>query len=174
MKSPLVDAIRRANSDEPGEALTTSGSFVATRRDFGTTANDANVAGELRPEYDDPQLPESTRALVSDTTHGEESHEPAADDEFAPAAVEYANGRGRCAPAIARYCPVLCVALAIVAAGAWIVLQQIAMSVDRVGVAAQSLAPGVSDDTSRALTRTGRVKFRFIDGPLAVTEEPPE
>ena len=166
MKSILVDALRQANGKEPDSTLSDSGSFDATQPEFGQTANDAEVVPLENPD-------ENLELLQTAAFHTEDfDAEP--DSEFPEqslavtraidsAAIIPKRGSSR-APVLARFAPLVCVALAIVSAGSWALYQQYgtANHNHRLGAADMPVNPGIANNAGES-TASAAERFPFID-----------
>lgn len=182
MKSLLVDALRRANTSDTGHSVSDSGSFDTADSEFGETANDAVMDGH-EPDADELELLASTGVLVvgqeqTDTT----AHTAAGFSRFDDSDVRLSIPRDHrerttapeCVPALARYSPLICILLAFVAAGSWLLYQQVESRYFRDVFNSSHLQTSVKDDSAtRALTiaESNVGRFPFIDVPADESAE---
>jgi len=183
MKSVLIDAIRRTNTDEPGQTLSDSGSFDTVDSEFGVTANDA--VADTKSAAEDLQLYETSSALVLDEDGSDEaifdSDTAIPESEIAEIAsvIQRTAPTGpvqprslQRAPLIARYSPHLCLGLAILGAAAWFLLQRLegALTNGNLGDVRQTTTMQEQPET----VATGQARFRFLEHPLVATRESAE
>lgn len=166
MKSILVDALREANGTKSESTLSDSGSFDATQSEFGPTANDEEVVPLAAPD-------ENLELLRTASFHTDD-FDSELDTEFPEqsmaatraidAAVLAAIQSSARTPVLARYAPLICIAVAIVSAGSWAVYQHYATTNHdtRIGAAEFRLGPGVNHDGVESTARDAD-RFPFID-----------
>ena len=139
MKSLLVDALRRANSSGEGPSVSDSGSFESPTCNFGRTANDdgSPITDERDLDSEELELLRSTGMIVIDNADAtlEDDHPSDAaqitqtlvhaDAELPTPrpGIEKATVADRSA-SLARHSPLLCLSLAIIAAGLCVLYQQ--------------------------------------------------
>ena len=178
MKSLLVDALRQKDEEgRDGNSVSDSGSFATPRADLAANApgetNDSEGPGDLELM--------ATGTFVVANDEEQDRPDPAADDDGA-ADVEFSAtiaGQTTCLitddhvipardslpsmPHIARHAPLACVALALVAALAWLGIQQLELQQERsrLGAATSGLRADVpANDNGIAATAP---RFRYLD-----------
>lgn len=133
MKSLLVDALRRANTGDTGPSVSDSGSFDTADSEFGATAND-EVIDSHELDAEELELLSSTGVLVvsDDAAHSltipsaEFSPEEKSGAQLSISGERYAHvAPPGNVPVLARYAPLICIVLAIVAAGSWLLYRQV-------------------------------------------------
>ncbi len=183
MKNVLVDAIRQANRDEPGQTLSDSGSFDTADSDFGVTANDA--VADTQSIADELQLYETSNALtasdggvgesivLTDTTTSElaEAELPSDVQRTVPAVSARFNTVRR-TPVLSRYSPHICVLLAALAAATWLMFQQ--LQIAQTGGILSAVRPTSAVQEQPGTVGGGQARFRFIESPVADSQEPAE
>ena len=179
MKSILVDALRQSQGKDSDSTLSDSGSFDTTQTEFGPTANDEDVI-----VYDGPAEDlELLRTGVFEQTGAFEIEEedPHLDDQTAlrpatgtPATVPRANPAPpdrSAAPAMARLAPLLCIALSIGAATAWVGYRYFTAIDTGHSVGAPQPYSGVagnSGEVANTVRINGAERFPFIDAGAEV------
>jgi hypothetical protein len=135
MKSLLVDALRQANSAKSRKALSDSGSFSVACDDFQRTANDAGdpedfAAGvaqdrelELLDAAGDPEDPQAPALEAARSEPRKQSDSELRESNRAShKTIARSQSHGSTAPLLARYSPLLCLSLAVIAASFWAVV----------------------------------------------------
>jgi hypothetical protein len=174
MKSLLIDALRQAKDDKPGVTLSDSGSYDTRSAELLDTANDADAlslfetsagleVGKPAPSVSEPadkdSLPRSADVAIQENIT---SNVAASAD----------TGASR-APALARWTPILCVVVAIVAAAGWSLYQEFQLRYGKSSLAAQvALAPAQSAGlTSSEADAEALIRFPFITVESGTTSE---
>lgn len=181
MKSLLVDALRQANTGDTGTSVSDSGSFETAEADseFGATAND-EVIDSREPDEEELELLTSTGVLVVGEDVADSSVDPSIKfSRLNDSAAQLSISRGHhphvtapeSVPVLARYAPLICIVLAIVAAGSWLLYQQIEVRYFH-GVFDSSLtdanANGAAIETADAALNVER--FPFINVPTETSD----
>lgn len=174
MKSLLVDAMRQANAGDTGASVSDSGSFEPADRDFDATAND-EIIDSCEPDADELELLSSTGVLVVGDEVAESTTEPSAelsrlDDPSGRLSISH--GRRECitaperVPVLTRYSAHLCVLLAVVSAGSWLLYQQIEARYFRDAFRSDHFHVSANDDSKATVLTVADSKlerFPFID-----------
>jgi|GEM_PF-5888904 len=192
MKSILVDALRQSqgkDSDSDADsALSDSGSFDTTQTEIGPTGNDENVIRSDDSAKDLELLKtgvfEKTDMLEQTGTFVSEELEPGGLDglpmpmaanaaTMGPATAQTAAVQTSevhlTAPAIVRFTPLLCIALAISSATAWTAYRYVAAIDTGNNVGASPRISGVSGNSGEVENTvhiSGAGRFPFIDSGL--------
>lgn len=182
MKSLLVDALRRANTDDTGRSVSDSGSFDTADSEFGDTANDAMIDTH-ESEADELELLKSTGVIVvGDEVTGATIQEAPDFSRFDDAGAQPSIANGNhdadiaqaCVPALARYSPLICISFAIVAAGSWLLYQQLESRYFRDVFDTYRLQAAASDDGVESALTTAESnlgRFPFIRVPAVDAAE---
>lgn len=182
MKSILVDALRQSQGKDPDSdadsTLSDSGSFDTTQKELGPTANDEEII------YNDD--PADDLELLQTGVFASEELEPGGYDGLPMPMAANAATLGRVtvqtatmqtsavhltAPAIARFTPLLCIALAISSATAWAAYRYVAAIDTGNNVGASPRFSGVSGnngEVENTVHISGSGRFPFIDSGMKV------
>lgn len=182
MKSLLVDALRQKDDTREEEGLSDSGSFATPRADLA--AAPADEAGS--PEAADDLELAATGAFI--VANDEELLEQDADENVRIDATEDAELSETIAgettrlmmgdavvpardslpsmPPVARYAPLACAVLALLAAVAWFGIQQLELQQERsqLGGTANALRSGTLAGESGIVATAPRFRYLDVDG----------
>ena len=186
MKSILVDAIRQANDGESETKLSDSGSFDTTQEDFTASANQDLIDAGFEEDAEELELMSTTRGLVVPDANadGDDKADDAMPAQFAEtmASATILLSASDCVipdrnslpsmPKLARYVPVICVAVALLSGAGWLGYQHLELREDASGlgaVAVQSQATAGQDAVLPA--EQVEQRFRYLRSALPVTED---
>jgi len=176
MKSLLVDALRQANEREASGTLSDSGSFDATRDDFGVIANDEERSEKTRVGVDrsedvDLELLETSAPADTDPASNDAvefmAEEPVAMEPDRRIGMKSNATTVEEAPLLAKYSPLLCLCLALAAVGMWSVYLNI--SADQSATAIGAVFSESRRSESAVETGQGSTEERF---PFLSSTEP--
>ncbi|MDJ0749194.1 MAG: hypothetical protein QNJ11_06900 [Woeseiaceae bacterium] len=182
MKSLLVDVLRQKDDNRDDEGLSDSGSYATSRADVAATgsgeAGESGVPGDLelmatgafivandeRPpkpgssaetDTDNPTFVGLTRTMLSDSTR-----------VITPDAVVEAQDSLPSMPPVARYTPLVCVALAVLAALTWFGFQQLELQQEQPRLAGSANVLGVDPlaGESGIVGTVPRFRYLGVDG----------
>ena len=181
MKSLLVDALRQKEKGQDGEGLSDSGSFATPRADLAATSADEADTSQVS---DDLELM-ATGALVVANDEGQSKPDIAEDDADGNTDVEFSAtiaGTTTCVvtddyilpardslpsmPPVARYAPMACAALALLAALAWFGIQQLELQQERsqLGSATSALRADTLAGEGGLTATAPRFRYLGLDG----------
>jgi len=190
MKSILVDALRQANGDDTDQALSDSGSFDASQDALASPANDiideqdselelmsttnalvVTEEVEQEPEEIEAVHPEPDDiALEAEANFETVAYEPVDDDHaMTVAGMMPLPVTRRQAPRLARFAPLLCIALALTVAAGWLLINRLGVLDVSLGTTVAQVNGGQAvDDVASDPVPSSR--FRFLDGDELGTE----
>ncbi len=188
MKSILVDALRQANGEDNDEALSDdkalsdSGSYDASNKDFGDTANDGELelmsthsALIVSESQDEPQASESAAEIElaeeQEVPEVIDHHDGPVDDEHAMTVVgmQPLPLQDGAMPHLARYSPLMCIVAAAAVAATWLLAQ--ATGANRAGLGTALPEPAAQETLEVAIFgETTRFPFIKPGEPLDAEE----
>ncbi len=181
MKSLLVDALRQKEEGQEGDSLSDSGSFATPRADLAANAVDEAGAAEAPGDLElmatgafivanDEELKklDSADDDVSETTDVEFSETVAGETTrlIMGEAVLPARDSLPSMPPIARHAPVVCLALALLAAATWLGIQQLELQQERsqLGSSTAALRAEVAVSENGISATAPRFRYLGLDG----------
>ena len=182
MKSLLVDALRQKDEGQEGEGLSDSGSFATPRADLAANVADEASASEAASDL---ELMATGAFIVAndeelqklDSADGEEV-DGTTDVEFSETiagettrlimgeAVVPARDSLPSMPPVARHAPLVCIALALLAAITWLGIQQLELQQERsqLGSSTAALRAEVAVDENGIAATAPRFRYLGLDG----------
>ena len=194
MKSNLIDALRRAQEEKSDTTLSDSGSFDTTQEEFAHPANQDLADAGFSDDAAELELMSTTRGqavtdipevsgVAADTKiiGQTDEHVPAEFGETMASATVFLTGSD-CVipesgslpsmPRLARHVPVLCMVLALVAGAGWQLFQRLDLRQDASALGAFGVPyQAGSGQQEIALADEPAVRFRYLSGPLTVSED---
>jgi len=177
MKSILVEALRSANDSESEKNLSDSGSFDATHEDFTATANQDVIDAAFGEDAEELELMSTTSGLiVADEQASEppEFDETIADGTVLLTASDYIvhdHSTLPPMPQLARHVPLLCLALAVLAATGWFAYQRLELHREASSLGVFAIpASDTADSDEQALADGNEQRFRYLNKALPTSD----